>query len=78
MESLYEIVETRYQPTKQQTKLSFLGTFEQAKAKATEEAKKNIGTRYAVFPQNGVVAEFQAYYRTTVRCPYCHTVIPIE
>ncbi len=76
--SLYEIVETRYQPAKQQTKLDFLGTFEQAKERATEEAKKNIGTRYAVFRQDSIVAEFQAYYRSTVTCPRCGEIIPIE
>lgn len=75
---LFEVVETRYQPVKQQTKLDFVGTLEQARAKATEEAKKNIGVRYAVFRQDSVVAEFQAYYRTTVTCPKCGEVIPIE
>jgi hypothetical protein len=72
----YEIIETRYQPNKQ-TKLNFLGTFEQARKKALEEAKKNIGVRYAVFRQGGIVAEFQAYYRTTITCPKCGEVIPI-
>ncbi len=72
----YEIVETRYQP-KKQAKLDFLGTLEEAKKKALEEAKKNIGVRYAVFRQDSVVAEFQAYYRTTVKCPRCGEVIPI-
>ncbi len=76
--TLYEIVETRYQPTKQQTKLDFLGTLEEAKEKALAEAKKNIGVRFAVFRQNGVVAEFQAYFRATVTCPKCGEVIPIE
>lgn len=75
--TLYEIVETRYQP-KKQTKLDFLGTFEEAKNRALEEAKKNIGVRYAVFRQDSIVAEFQAYYRTTVACPRCGEVIPIE
>jgi hypothetical protein len=37
----YEIVETRYQP-KKTTKLDFSGTFEEAKQKALEKAKKNI------------------------------------
>ena len=73
----YEIIETRYQP-KSQTKLDFVGTFEEAKKKALEEAKKNIGARYAVFRQGAFVAEFQAYYRTTVKCPKCGEVIPIE
>ena len=76
--SLYEIVETRYQPTKQRIKLDFLGTLEQAKGRAAEEAKKNIGVRYTVFRQDSIVAEFQAYYRTTVTCPKCGEVIPIE
>ena len=75
--TLYEIVETRYQP-KTQAKLDFLGTFEEAKKRALEGAKKNIGVRYAVFPQGGIVAEFQVYYRTTIRCPKCGEVIPIE
>ena len=74
---LYEIIETRYQP-KARTKLDFLGTFKEAKHRATEEAKKNIGVRYSVFPQDSVVAEFQAYYRTTIICPKCGEVIPIE
>ena len=75
--AMYEIVETRYQP-KTQTKLDFLGTLEEAKKRAIEEAKKNIGVRYAVFSQGGFVAEFQAYYRTTIKCPKCGEVIPIE
>jgi len=74
---LYEVIETRYQP-RAQTKLDFLGTFEEAKKKALEEARKNIGVRYAVFRQGAFVAEFQAYYRTTVKCPKCGEVIPIE
>ena len=73
----YEIIETRYQP-KAQTKLDFLGTFEEAKKKALEEALKNIGVRYAVFRQGSYVAEFQAYYRTTIECPKCGEVIPLE
>ena len=76
-ETLYEIVETRYQP-KKQTKLDFLGAFEEAKERALAEAKKNIGVRYAVFRQDSQVAEFQAHYRTTVKCPKCGEVIPIE
>ena len=75
--ALYEIVETRYQP-KRQTTLDFLGTLEEAKKRALEEAKKNIGVRYAVFRQGGIVAEFQAYYRTTIKCPKCGVVIPLE
>lgn len=74
---LYEIVETRYQP-KKQTKLDFSGTFEETRKRAVEEAKKNIGVRYAVFRQDSVVAEFQAYYRTTITCPKCGEVIPLE
>jgi len=76
-ETLCEIVETRYQP-KKQTKLDFLGTFEEAKERALAEAKKNVGIRYAVFRQDSQVAEFQAYYRTTVKCPKCGEVIPVE
>ena len=75
--TLYEIVETRYQPKKKAT-LDFKGTFEEAKKKALEEARKNIGVRYAVFRQGSSVAEFQAYYRTTIKCPKCGEVIPIE
>jgi len=73
----YEIVETRYQP-KAQTRLDFTGTLGDAKKKAVEEAKKNIGVRYSVFRQGSSVAEFQAYYRTTVKCPKCGEIIPIE
>jgi hypothetical protein len=76
-EKLYEIVETKYQPKTQRT-LSFSGTLEEAKEKAIWEAKKNIGVRYAVFPQGGFVAAFQAYYRTTITCPKCGEVIPLE
>ena len=75
---LYEIVVTRYEPNKKTTKLDFLGTLEEAKNRALEEAKKNIGVRYAVFRQNGIVAEFQAYYRTTIKCPRCGEIIPLE
>ena len=73
----YEIIETRYQP-KAQTRLDFTETLEDAKKKAVEEAKKNIGVRYTVFRQGYSVAEFQAYYRTTVKCPKCGEIIPIE
>jgi hypothetical protein len=73
----YEIIETRYQP-KSQTRLDFTGTLQEAKKKAIEEAKKNIGVRYAVFHQGSSVAEFQAYFRTTVKCPKCGEIIPIE
>jgi formamidopyrimidine-DNA glycosylase len=75
--SRYIIVETRYQPNKKE-KLDFLGTLAQAKKKALEKARENIGVRYAVFRQDSQVAEFQAYYRTTVKCPKCGEVIPIE
>ena len=74
---LYEIVETRYEPKKRAT-LDFKGVFEEAKKKALEKARKNIGVRYAVFRQGSSVAEFQAYYRTTVKCPKCGEIIPIE
>jgi len=73
----YEIIETRYLP-KGQNKLDFTGTLEAAREKATEEAKNNIGVRYAVFRQGSTVAEFQAYYRTTIKCPKCGEIIPIE
>ena len=73
----YDIIETRYQP-KAQTRLDFTGTLEGARKKAVEEAKKNIGVRYAVFRQGYSVAEFQAYYRTTVKCPKCGEIISIE
>ena len=76
--ALYEIVVTSYEPNKKTTKLDFLGTLEEAKRRALEEAKKNIGVRYAVFRQNNIVAEFQAYYRTTIKCPRCGEIIPIE
>jgi hypothetical protein len=74
----YEIIETRNKPQAQKRKLDFSGTFEEAKMMAQEEAKKNIGVRYAVFRQGSSVAEFQAYYRTTVTCPKCGEIIPIE
>ena len=74
----FEIMQTKYQPKKTQTKLDFVGTLEEAKAKALEEARQNIGVRYSVFRQDSFVAEFQAYYRTTVTCPKCGEVIPIE
>lgn len=77
-ETLYEIVETVYQPTKKQTTLDFTGTFDEAKERATEKAKANIGVRYTVFRQGSSVGEFQAYYRTTITCPKCGQVIPIE
>jgi len=75
--TFYEIIETKYAP-KKQTKLGFLGTFEESKKKALEEARRNIGVRYAVFRQDSQVAEFQAYFRTTIKCPKCGEVIPVE
>jgi hypothetical protein len=78
-ERQYEIIETVYRGgEKTKTKVDFLGTLEEAKKRALKEAAKNIGTRYAVFPQEGFVADFQAYYRTSVKCPKCGEVIPIE
>jgi len=77
MPTLYEIVETRYQPKGKST-LDFKGSFEEAKEKALEEARRNIGVRYAVFREGSSVAEFQAYYRTTIKCPKCGEVIPLE
>jgi hypothetical protein len=78
-EKLYEIIESRtLSGDKTRKKLDFTGTLDQAKARAIKEAKKNIGVRYSVFPQGGFVADFQAFYRTTVKCPKCSEVIPIE
>ena len=74
----YEIVETRYQPVKERTTLDFTGNLEEAKEKALEEARQNIGVRYAVFRKGGTVADYQAYYRTTIVCPKCGEVIPLE
>ena len=75
----YEIIETRYQlDDKTKTKLNFLGSLAKAKETAVKEARKNIGVRYAVFAQGSPVAEFQAYYRTTIKCPKCGEVIPLE
>ena len=74
---LYEIVETRYDP-KQKTTLDFKGTLEEAKNKATEMALENIAVRYSVFREGSPVADFQAYYRTTITCPKCGEIIPIE
>ena len=74
----YEIVETGNKPQVRRRKLDFSGTFEEAKIRAQEEAKKNTGVRYSVFRQGSFVAEFQAYYRTTVKCPKCGEIIPIE
>lgn len=74
----YEITEIRYSPTRTRAKLDFQGTMEEAKKKAWELAKENIGVRYVVFRHDAVVAEHQAYYRTTVTCPKCGEVIPLE
>lgn len=76
--TVYEIVETVYQPTKQRTRLDFVGNLDGAKGKAIEEARQNIGVRYTVFRKGSSVGEFQAYYRTTITCPKCGEVIPIE
>jgi len=76
-EALYEIVETKYSP-KVQTKLDFKGNLEEAKRRADELARQNIGTRYAVFRLDSYVAEHQAYYSKTVTCPKCGEVIPLE
>ena len=76
-ERQYEIVETSYSP-KTVTRLDYLGNFDQAKQKAIEMAQQNIGVRYSVFPQNGIVAEYQAYFRTTMKCPHCGETIPVE
>lgn len=78
-ERQYEIIETKYRGgEKVKTKLDFQGTVEEAKKIAVKEARKNIGVRYSVFPREGFIADFQAYYRTTVKCPKCGEVIPIE
>ncbi|MFA5309415.1 MAG: hypothetical protein WC370_08045 [Dehalococcoidales bacterium] len=78
-EKQYEIIQTKYEGgDKVRTRLNFQGTLEQAKAKATEEAKQNIGVRYAVFAEGSMVADFQAYYRTTITCPKCGEIIPLE
>jgi hypothetical protein len=74
---MYEIVETRYDP-KKKTTLDFKGTLEETKKKALEMARKNIGVRYSVFREGSPVADFQAYYRTTIKCPKCGEIIPIE
>lgn len=76
--TVYEIVETVYQPTKKQTTLDFSGNLDEAKKIATEQAKQNIGVRYTVFRQGSSVGEFQAHYRTTITCPKCGEIIPIE
>ncbi len=76
-EMLYEIVETRYIP-RAKTTLDFKGGLEEAQKKADELARKNIGVRYSVFRVGSYVAEYQAYYRTTITCPKCGEVIPLE
>jgi len=75
--AFYEIEETKYSPTIR-TKLDFKGNLEEAKLKADELARRNIGTRYAVFRSDSFVAEYQAYYSTTITCPKCGEVIPLE
>jgi len=75
----YEIIETKRRGGERvKHKLDFLGTLEDAKKIAIQEARKHIGRRYSVFPQDGFVAEFQAYYRTAVKCPKCGEIIPLE
>jgi len=75
----YEIIETRYKGgDKFKHKLNFLGTLEEAKKTAVKEARENIGKRYSVFPQDSFIAEFQAYYRTAIKCPKCGEIIPLE
>ena len=76
-EPLYEIVETRYSP-KEKTSLEEKGTLEQMKARADELAWHNIGNRYSGFREGSYVAEHQSYYSTTVTCPKCGEVIPLE
>jgi hypothetical protein len=76
-DTLYEIEETKYNP-KLKTTLDFKGNFEKTKEKAEELARENIGTRYAVFRVGSYVAEYQAYYRTTINCPKCGEKIPLE
>jgi len=79
VEKQYEIVETKYRGGERvKHKLNFLGTLDEAKKTAEIEAKKNIGRRYSIFPQEGFVAVYQAYYRTAVKCPKCGTIIPVE
>ena len=73
----YEIVETKY-PSREKTTLDFKGTLDEAKKEALEKAKKNIGVRYTVFKEGSPVGEFQAYYRTTITCPKCGEIIPLE
>ena len=73
----YEIVETKYNP-KEKTTLDFKGTFEEARDEALARARENIGVRYSVFREGSQVAEFQAFYRTTIECPRCGEVIPLE
>ncbi len=76
-EKLYEIVETRYNP-KAKKNLDFKGSFEEAKTRADQLARENIDTRYSVFRVGSYVAEYHAYYSTTVTCPKCGEVIPLE
>ena len=76
-DTFYEIHETKYSPTIR-TKLDFKGDLKEAKLKADELARQNIGTRYAVFRSDSFVAEYQAYYSTTITCPKCGEIIPLE
>jgi hypothetical protein len=78
-EKLYEIIETKYRGGERvKHKLDFLGTLEDAKKIAIQQARKNIGRRYSIFPQEGYVAVYQAYYRTAVKCPKCGEIVPVE
>ncbi len=78
-EKQYEIIETKYRGGERvKHKLDFLGTLENAKKIAIQQARKNIGRRYSIFPQEGYVAVFQTYYRTAVKCPKCGEIIPVE
>lgn len=75
----YEIIETKHMGAdKTRTRLDFTGNLEESKKRAVKEARENIGVRYSVFPEGGAIAEYQAYYRTTIKCPKCGEVIPIE
>lgn len=76
---LYDIIETKYNDgEKIKTKLPFQGTLEEAQQGALKKARENIGVQYSVFPREGFIADFQAYFRTTIKCPRCGEIIPIE
>ena len=76
-ETLYEIEETRYRP-RLTTRLDFKGSLKETKESAEELARQNTGIRYAVFRANGFLAGHQAYWHTTITCPKCAEVIPVE